>query len=139
LILPKKPQISSQHEKSWIEIYYWIFIVGGVLILAASIFLIWRCKKAEWLYSRPLRREDDTEVKTIASSSVREIFRSGNTDSGVGDPTMVLEDQTHATDLASPPPLPEGWEKVFEEKSKNYYYYNTKTGESRWEVPTHAA
>lgn len=32
--------------------------------------------------------------------------------------------------------LPEGWEKLYDESSGHYYYFNATTEESSWEPPT---
>ena len=39
----------------------------------------------------------------------------------------------------STPNLPPGWEEVYDDNFKQYYYYAASSGESVWEVPTTAA
>ncbi|PHH51523.1 Protein transport protein SEC24 [Ceratocystis fimbriata CBS 114723] len=38
----------------------------------------------------------------------------------------------------TPPPLPFGWIAQWDSSSKRYYYVQLSTGQSQWEVPTHA-
>lgn len=39
-----------------------------------------------------------------------------------------------AQTTSSGKPLPSGWEKIYDEGTKRYYYYNSKTQESRWDL-----
>lgn len=36
---------------------------------------------------------------------------------------------------SAPTVLPGGWEKIFDESSNKYYYYNSKTQETSWDAP----
>jgi len=36
-------------------------------------------------------------------------------------------------------PLPFGWQAIYDDAHQRHYYYNTRTGESIWEVPTEPA
>jgi hypothetical protein len=131
-VTPKEPPIEKE-KPSFIKQYYWIFILIGVLIICLVGFLIWK-RKAGGQFTALQRK--DVDLQTLTTTDVRAVFQSGEIDrSGVADRT----DTADRPSLPLSPTIPEGWTKIFEEKSGHYYYYNTKTGESQWHIPQHAA
>jgi len=134
---PEQPKVKESETFS--QRYFWVYIVGGaLLILPCLAYVLWKRHK---LRSPLYRAAQSTPVdlQTLTTTDVRAIFQSGEIDrSGVGDRMDATLDRP-SLPLTSSPVLPEGWTKVFEEKSQHYYYYNTKTGESQWNVPQHTA
>jgi hypothetical protein len=129
---------STTAKTSWIKSYYWIFIIIGILVLVGIVaFFIWRYNRTRSLYKKALQAQVENtpySARNLSSGTdVRAMFQSGDI-----DPSGVTDRDPTNVELVSPN-LPEGWTKEYEPKSNHYYYYNTKTGESRWDLPQHPA
>ena len=46
-----------------------------------------------------------------------------------------LKQTLNDADEFAPPPLPAGWEAHEDEESRSLYFYNARTGETRWDPP----
>jgi len=131
--------IYTPPKDPWIKKYYWIFILIGVLVLVLIGYLIWKCTRPATYTSANIeeRTMSGASSRTMTGTDVRAVFQSGDIDTDHPRPASLASVQLVSSPLS--PNVPEGWSKMFEEKSGHYYYYNTKTGESRWDLPQHPA
>ncbi|KAK7678255.1 hypothetical protein QCA50_018726 [Cerrena zonata] len=51
---------------------------------------------------------------------------------------LIKRSRNTMSDKPTPPKLPEGWIAQWDEEYNCYFYVNTQTGQSQWEVPTEA-
>jgi len=129
VLVPTSTSPTPQKKSSWINNNYWVIIVvvGGVFALAVAMICLRR-----WKNNRPIDYNHQSVPATTSggdsTTNTRAIYME---ELGKKDQAKPGSDP----DLASPE-LPAGWTKMFEERTGQYYYYNTKSGVSQWDLPT---
>ena len=130
-----------------------IGIVGGSVTLANAVFnIIVLCTNPE--YSREMRRKNaEWELEAIGAlsraagipgpSPAVSAMSTGNTGAKATAPVASAGAGYQAPRVAPAVPgaapaaagLPSGWEKLLDESSGSYYYYNAGTGTTSWDPP----
>jgi len=89
-------------------------------------------KEAQEVLARRQSEVGNTGGNYQPKSNVPEIrvqVPVGGTNVNVGVPMSAV---TAAIDR---PPAKDDWEKLYDESTKQFYYHNHSTGETRWEAP----
>jgi hypothetical protein len=119
-----------------------VYIVIGVLVLVVVGVIIYRVYK--WKLDQrgnPWERQmQDAEKNKPTKTAQREFQVAMASVPGqppTTSPTVVAPAAATSdlTDAASSPALPPGWTQRYDQASGQYYYYNTASGQSQWELP----
>jgi hypothetical protein len=109
----------------------WVITLGSFLIVVPLGFEIYKwfknAKKDEPLVLTP--------ENTLVSTPVSQTNSESSTPTSISTSGSSVS-STPISIRGNPPPVPaRDWQKYLDDSSKQYYYHNSKTGETTWENP----